>query len=260
MKRTIACLGLALTLAACSSGQTEPTVSLEKSLVPKIVMDVRKISLADRSGPIPLDSPYRNNTFSPTISDAVKDWASDHLEANGKDGQAIILIKKASLSTMPMPMKDGIDSWFTRQQAIKYVARVDVSIEANGPSGFAVADADASRSISLPEDPTEAERQDAYMTLLNGLMRDLEENLQSGIYVHMSKFLSKSDVIGSSAVPLTSDPAPAEAVPAAEAAPVQPAVLTPPPLPPAPPAPAKDAASDSKPVDPLTVSGAQDQK
>ncbi|MDD4615497.1 MAG: hypothetical protein PHW76_00010 [Alphaproteobacteria bacterium] len=189
MKKTSAILGLILALSACSSDPNPPPVSLEQDSSPKIALDVRKISLADRSGSMPMNSPYKTNQFSPTISEAIKQWAIDHLQAQGQDGQAIILIKKASLVAQPMPLKDGIDSWFTRQQATKYVGRAEVSIETNGQGGFAVAEAAASRGVTLPEDPTEGEKQEAYMTLLNGMMKDLSKNLQSSIHGHMAKYI-----------------------------------------------------------------------
>ncbi len=190
MKYTSAVLGLVLVLAACSSDPTPPAVAYEQASGPKIALDVKKISLADRSGSMPMNSPYKTNQFSPTIAEAIKDWAVDHLQATGQDGQAIVLIKKASLIAQPMPLKEGIDSWFTRQQATKYVARAEVAIEASGGVGFAVAEASASRAITLPEDPNEAEKQEAYMSLLNGLMSDLSQNLQSSIHGHMARFIS----------------------------------------------------------------------
>jgi hypothetical protein len=160
-------------------------------VTPKIVLDVKRITLADRSGYTPANV-FKSDEFTPTISDAIKGWARDHLQAGGQSGQAIVLIKKASLSVKPLPLKDGIDSWFTRQQSEKYLATAEVSIEANGPGGFAVADADASRGVTMGEDPTVAEKHVAYNTMLNGLMKDLQENLQSSVHAHMANFLSPS--------------------------------------------------------------------
>ncbi len=201
MKKTVAAFGLMLILAACSSAQTPPPVAVNQILSPKIAMDVRVISLADRSGLQPSDSPYNGNHFSPTITDAIKQWAADRLQANGQSGQAIVLIKKASLSAQPLPIKDGVEGWFTREQGSKYVARAEVSIEANGKNGFAVTDASATRAVTLPESPTESEKQAAYMLILNGLMKDLGENLEAGIHEHMSNFIAAAPVYGVTAVP-----------------------------------------------------------
>lgn len=201
MKITSAAFGLMLVLAACSSQSTPPPVAVNQILAPKIALDVRIISLADRSGLQPSDLPYNGNHFSPTIADAIKQWASDRLQANGQTGQAIVLVKKASLSAQPLPVKDGISGWFTREQAIKYIGHAEVSIEANGKNGFAVTDASATRAVTLPENPTDKEKQAAYMLLLNGLMKDVGENLESGIHEHMSNFIATAPVYGVTAVP-----------------------------------------------------------
>ena len=202
MKKTVAAFGLMIVLAACSSQPMPPPVAVNQIMLPKIAMDVRVISLADRSGLQPTDSPYNGNHFSPTIADAIKQWASDRLQANGQTGQAIVLVKKASLSAQPLAIKDGIEGWFTREQAMKYVGHAEVSIEANGKNGFAVTDASATRAVTLPENPTEKEKQAAYMLLLNGLMKDVGENLEAGIHEHMSNFIAAAPVYGVTAVPV----------------------------------------------------------
>jgi len=92
MKKLTVALGLILSLTACSHEYRRPEVE-NRELLPKIGINVKRISLADRSGMQPTNSPYKNNSFSPTISQSIKQWASDRLQANGQDGQAIIVIK-----------------------------------------------------------------------------------------------------------------------------------------------------------------------
>ena len=206
MKRTIAAFGLLLALAACGTEQLPPPAPVSKVLPPKILLDVQTVSLADRSGPQATRSPYNTNKFSPTITEAIKQWAHDRLQANGRTGHAIVVIRDATLTEEPLSMKDGIDSWFTRQQATKYVARAEVSIEANGRNGFASAEGTATRSVTLPEKPSALERQDIYFTLLNGLMKDLGQNLEGAMQSHMGNLILPSNGF---AAPLS---APASAV------------------------------------------------
>jgi len=207
MKKIVTAFGLIVTVAACASKQPAPPVTFEREASPKIVMDVKSINLADRSGIQPADSPYKDNNFSPTISEAIKQWAVNRLQAKGQTGQAIIIIKKASLSSQPLPSEGGIKSWFTREQSLKYIAAAEVSVEANGPGGFAVADAVASHTVTLPEKPTDEEKKNAYMTLLNGLMKDLGKNLDAGIHAHMANFITTAPVYGHTAVPMKVAPA-----------------------------------------------------
>jgi hypothetical protein len=201
MKKMTAVFSLMIALGACASEQTPLPPVVNHILPPKITLDVQTISLADRSGMQPASSPYKSNHFTPTIAEAIRQWAGDRLQANGTSGQAIIVIKEASLVAQPLAVKDGIDSWFTRQQGEKYIGRADVSIEATGVGGFAVTDASASRILTLPENPTAIEKQDAYFTMLNGLMKDLGQNLETGIQAHMSRFITSAPVFGVTSVP-----------------------------------------------------------
>jgi hypothetical protein len=201
MKKVSALFGVVLLLAACAGEDLPPAAPVSHVLPPKINLDVQTITLADRSGVQPPNSPYNNNHFSPTISEAIKQWASDRLQAVGQSGQTIIIVKDASLTAQPLPLKTGSDSWFTRQQGVKYIGHAEVSLEANGREGFATTDASATRAVTLPENPTPIERQDAYFTLLNGLMKDLGQNLESGIQSHMNPFVITAPLYGVNTAP-----------------------------------------------------------
>jgi hypothetical protein len=224
MKRITAALVLMVALVACASEQTPPSIAPDHGFGPKISLDVKVISLTDRTGLQPPNSLYSSNHFSPTISEAVKQWATDRLQANGQSGQTYIIIKNATLSAQALPLKTGFESWFTRQQSVKYVGHAEVSIETNGHTGFATTQASATRAVSLPEDPTPGEKQDAYYTLLNELMKDLGENLETGIHEHMATFITTGPVFGNTAVPIGNALATA---PAAAPAAMAPAVQQP---------------------------------
>ncbi|MDD3029698.1 MAG: hypothetical protein PHS57_05400 [Alphaproteobacteria bacterium] len=205
MKRLSAALFFLVALNACAMQGEEPLSQTEeqKVLSPKISLDVKSITLTDRSSGQPMAPFYDSEDFSPSLPEAIKQWAVDHLQARGRSGQAIIVIKKASFVSQPIPTEEGIESWFVRQQASKYVARVDVSIEASGPNGFAVTDASAYRTVTLPENPTSLERKTAYQAMLDGVMQDLGDNLDAGIHKHMVNFLVASPVVGATAVPMS---------------------------------------------------------
>lgn len=186
MKKITAAFALLTLLAACSS---EPTsrVKVDMNVGTKINLDVQAVTFADRSGIQPANSPYNTQRFQPTIAEAIKQWASDKLQATGTAGDAIIIVKDASLVAEALP--HGND-WFTRQQTSKYSAHAEVDIEVKGRAGaYAIASAQASRFETLPENPTEAERQNAYANLLNGLMRDLGQAIQSSINQHLRQFV-----------------------------------------------------------------------
>lgn len=176
-------------LAACADN-TPMVVQPMADSGARISLDVRTISLVDRSGIQPSDSPYNTNHFTPTIADSIRQWATNHLQATGSSGEAIVIIKDASLSSQPIPYARD---YFTREQASKYTGHAEVTIEVRGARNgdYALADAAATRYQTLPENPTDLEKQNAYTTVLNGLMRDLGGNLDASIRQHVQPYIGR---------------------------------------------------------------------
>ena len=201
MKKIIAALGFVAALSACSSEPMPPLP--DHPVQSKISLDVQAVTLADRSGLQMSRSLYKNNHFSPTIADQIKQWAGTRLQAVGQSGQAIVIIKDASLTEQALPKKTGMDSWLTRQQGVKYTGRAEVVVEAKAHEGFATTDAVATRSVTLPENPSPIEKQDAYYTLVTGLMKDLESNLNAGIQSHMGNFIITAPLSDAPALPVS---------------------------------------------------------
>lgn len=189
MRKIVPGLALLVFFSACSSDPVA-TAQLEYMLPSKIVLDVQNINFVDNS-PLPgPNSPYNAHRLEPTIAQAIRQWAVDRLQAGGTSGQAVVVVKDASLTVKTLPMSQSWkDSWFKRQQAYQYTGHAAVQVELRSGSGYATATAEATRSVSLPEDPAGAERQDAYITLLNGLMRDLGQNLETVIRQHMQNYI-----------------------------------------------------------------------
>jgi len=179
---TAACIAL---LSACAPETTR--VQTDINPTSKISLNVQRITLVDRSSTQPSNSPYNTSHFQPTIADAIRQWAGDHLQATGSTGEAVIIIKDASLTSQAIPYPYD---FFTRQQASKYTGHADVDVEIKGTTDhYALTSAEATRYQTLPEHPTDLEMQNAYTVVLNGLMRDLGQNLDSGLRDHMQPYM-----------------------------------------------------------------------
>jgi hypothetical protein len=185
-----------LTMLSACAEETAPTANPQYVLPNKINLDVQSLNLVDQSGPQPIDSPYNKNHFQPTITEAIRQWANDRLQAVGSTGQGTVVIRDASLVQQAIPHSD---SMFKRQQASKYVAHADVEIEVRGREGSGIASAQANRYVSLPEDPNAIEKQKAYFEVLNGLMRDLGTNLESAIQGHLHDFVITAPIMDNGA-------------------------------------------------------------
>lgn len=187
MKNTLS-LSLFFFLAACASSPP-PAVKQEADTTPKINLDVLTVVVLDRSNPLVANTPYTTNNFQPTIANAMRQWATEKLVATGSTGEAIVVIRDASLKAEPIPHSD---SWFTREQASKYVGRAEMEIDISRRGEHGQVTAEASRFETLPEDPSSIERQNAYTRLLNAVMHDLGANMRSGIHDHLAAFAAPS--------------------------------------------------------------------
>lgn len=199
-----------MTLAACSSEPVRtPPLQLDYTGLGKIYLNTQDVRIINRASGALARPTQLAHQFQPQLAEAVTKWAQDRLQATGTMGHATFIIKEASLVEQPLQTDAGMDSWFTRQQASKYLARVEVVLEAQSPENSAHASAKAYSvyAITLPEDPTDAEKNQAYRQLLDGLMHNFNDKFENAIRKDMRLFV-------------TSEPSAAQATPM-QAAPMQ---------------------------------------
>jgi hypothetical protein len=191
MKRVLAACLFIVSLSACSS---EQPIAIKTNIAPttKINLDVLTVTVVDRSLPPNGDSPYLRNNFKPTIAEAMHDWASQHIVAVGSTGEATITIRDASLKSQALPITHDM---FKRQQASKYTGHAEIELDINGREGFGRASAEASRFETLPEEPSVIEKNNAYNSVLNGLVHDTEHNFDEAVNTHLSNFVVTAPIL-----------------------------------------------------------------
>ena len=190
MKHRIA-LTLLVLLCACSSDPRPAPMQLDYSNLGKIYLNTSDLRIVNRTESTPQWAPYVGHSFKPRLVDAIYRLASDRLQASGNLGHATLIIKDANVTEQSLRTASDFESMFTRQQASKYIGRVEVALEAQMPSDGTVgtATAHAVYSVSLPEDPSESEKYEAYRKLLTSIMGDLNRELERGIKTHMARFV-----------------------------------------------------------------------
>ena len=183
-------------LCACSSSPV-PVTPLDYAHIDRINLDVRDLTFTDRGIDMPPASPVVNDQFSPTIADGLHEWASQRLQAVGVNGSANFVVKNAYVTEQGM--KDS--SWLGGGQSGKYTGHAEVEINARGAEGYALATANATRSVTLSSNADQDEKRDAYHALLNGLMQDLNNYIDQAVRNHMSQFIVTAPIIGSKIPP-----------------------------------------------------------
>jgi hypothetical protein len=174
-----------------------PSESSDYAQQGKISLDVRDLTFVDRG----IDQPPPSSPITilkPSIADALHNWASQRLQAVGNDGIAAFVVKNAYVTKEALPVDS---SWFQRQQAGKLTGHVEIEFDARGKQGYALATANAVRSVTIPENASDDEMQNAYNTLLSGMMQDLDKYLDQAIHEHMKDFIVSDPVIGSKLPP-----------------------------------------------------------
>ena len=183
-------LPLLVMLSACAFEPMPDPIQLNYADMERIYLNTKELRIVDRSQDTPKWDPYVGHEFAPTLTDAIYRLAGDRLQAVGKKGRAKLIIKDANVIEQTIESSSDFDSLFTREQALKYIGRVEVSLEAQSPRGaLSVATAHAVHSVTLPEDPSGAEKYRAYTKLLNNLIAGLNRHLETAIKQHMRRFL-----------------------------------------------------------------------
>jgi hypothetical protein len=198
MKSARLVLLASILLSACTTVPEGPP-PLDYGKLDKINLDIKDLSFVDRGIDQTPAAPVVTEQFTPTIAEAIHSWASARLQAVGTQGSAAFVVKNAYVVEEGIPSAN--DSWFERGQTRKYTGHAEIGFDARGNEGYALATANASRSVTLPDDPSDDEKRDAYRALLNGLMQDLNNYLEASIRDHMKDFIITAPVIGSKLPP-----------------------------------------------------------
>ena len=188
---------LLFALAACAH-DVPPPVKVDYDLPPKLNLDVLAVATQDRSRPYGADVTAGGIDLRPTIANAIKDYVTDRIIAIGTTGEAVVTIREASLKLENLPHDSSL---FSRPQAAKYVAHAEVEVKVRAREGYGSVTAQASRFETLLQDPTPAERQNAYNAVVNGLMHDLAFNLNTAMQAHLGSFIITAPIMDNPMIP-----------------------------------------------------------
>ncbi|SNR89060.1 hypothetical protein SAMN05880556_101370 [Azospirillum sp. RU38E] len=175
-----------LFIATCLSFAALPALAqggaLDLSAKDPITLDVASIEV-ESEYVAPMKEPNVDHLITITPSDAVRLWASQRLKAGGSQGRARVVIRDASVREKELPRTTGIKGWFTKDQSEEYDGKLQVDIIVEGTArGFSGSvSATVTRSTSVREDVSLAERDKTMLAMVKEMAADLDRQMDPAI-------------------------------------------------------------------------------
>ncbi len=159
-----------------------------------INLEVSNIEVIDEYQP-PMRAPNVDHFFATTPGEAMHIWVRDRLRAVGRERTAQVIIKDASVIETSLAKTPGFKGAFTNDQAQRYDARLEVEIRIYGTGGAlseANINAVATRSQTVAENASVAERERVFNSMMNELMDSVNAELEKNIYQYFGNYISYS--------------------------------------------------------------------
>lgn len=187
---TVALLALAVVAAGCEIAppryESTPPSFAE---LPPLVFDLDRIEMVQRpAAPHPDDVDHLLPT---SLATAIEIWVNDRLRARGTVGTLRVTVEEASARLTALETDTEFEDIFTKEQAERLDVRLRVTIEAIDQSGEVngSAIAEATRSRTLPEGITLAERDQVYDEVIAALLHDYNASMETAIRQYLRLYL-----------------------------------------------------------------------
>ena len=182
----VAAAGLLL-LAACETPAPAGKLpDLTFSHLPQIRLPVQRVETAVRYVQ-PMREPNVEHLFPISPVRTMERWAQQRLKADGGAQTARLVIVDASVKETKLPRDTSMRGTFTKQQSERYDARVEATLEIQGGVGStkSVANANASRWITVREDASLNERERIKFDLIEALMKDFDAEFEKSALLYL---------------------------------------------------------------------------
>lgn len=158
---------------------------------PRFLLDVAEIQVVDQYQPT-FRLPNIEHQVPVSPAKAAERWARDRLIPVGSSGVAVVTIKDARVIENSLRVTPGVQGVFTKDQAARYDAFIEMSVEIKptnimAPEGAATGRAERSRTVAEGISPNELDR--VLYELVEGLMRDVDLQLDVNIQRFLAAFI-----------------------------------------------------------------------
>ena len=189
MRKTAALLSFLLILSACAASPPPRSYDITFEDRPKITLDVAQV-LVEQSYLPPGQAPNVDHLFPVRPVDAALRWGGERLLVGGSRRTAHFVVRNAAAVGTALETASGFTGLFTVDQAARYDLSLAVELRIlDGGRSLASAEATANRSITVPENATEAERRAIWHRLTEDTMRDLDREIERVLPQYLSAYI-----------------------------------------------------------------------
>jgi hypothetical protein len=188
LRPAVLAIAATLALGACTSAPPRPQArQISFANLAPISFDVARIEVVQQYQP-PQVAPNVDHLTPISPSDAIRRWANERVRAMGSSGTMRVIIKDASITETHLAGTTGVRGAFTTDQSERYDGRLSVDLVVEVPTrrfqGYT--GATVARTISVPENVSLQGREDAWHSLVERMMADLNAKLEEGIDGNLS--------------------------------------------------------------------------
>lgn len=151
-------------------------------------LDVATIEVESQPAPAP-DNGEVVHELPVSLTGVADKWARQRLKAVGQSGVAVVKIEKASVVEERLKKTGGVRGAFTTDQTERYIGELQVSISIADNRGQALARAGSSRTRTIAEDATLAEREKLWFDIVERLARGMDAEMDKQIPEHLTNYL-----------------------------------------------------------------------
>lgn len=189
-QRILTALFALIIVAAC---QTSAPARLGKPQFsgPAFLLRAGDIELT-KTAPSPATDVQGRYQFPTRLDSGMEQWSQDRIKLVGGQNRIVLELLESSVTEELLPTTKGFAGIFKNEQSSRYVGRLKVLLKLYTPdriSAHAGVESEVSRSITLPEGASVAERQQAFNDLVISMLQHIDSDMSQRIPQHLAEFI-----------------------------------------------------------------------
>lgn len=139
----------------------------------------------------PLTPPHAEHKIPQSPETVMRRWAEDRLNATGGETFARFIILDATVTEHALETDGTLTAVFTNEQEMRYQAAAEATLEIRSATGSYLgnATARATRAITIPENATLNERDQALFDMVDRMMQNFNTELEANIRTYLAQWV-----------------------------------------------------------------------